>query len=371
MPAWGALDNKQRARWTDLVHRDQDNLAAAANIAGENPAPMGEKLDSANEGLDSAIRTAVTREEAAKVEGIGSAFADLEALGIGHAVDWVDTWVIGAQNSYHIRGGKTQVVEISPAGDKRSVAEVRFDAAHEVGHAVDLASRGGVYSSQPELEFMRFGGEILPVGEVAVEIEAAMAQSGFINEMMLYPYDQAKYPEVATPARAQQELFAQLFGMYARPESRAELKKHAPLAHQFITEVIEDVQTTKVDPGHPRGTAIRRGASFQARGAVAPQRGAQAQPNRVGNAGEALGSRTGQAVNAFTAEQSAAARVTARLNPKARDAWTNIQDWFRKNSPAFLTSFQLLETFGKSINGLGKYVALADAAKQERTRLRA
>lgn len=359
------------------ARQGQDTVFAERRNAAGRRGSRGDRLNSGRPAsdLNTALRTAVTKDEFAQVEGAAEAFADLEALGIGHATDWVDTWIVGAESTYHMRG-RQQVVEILPAGsvdlngNTRTADDVRFDVAHEVGHAVDIASNGSVYSSQPELEFMSFGGDIRPVGEVAVEIENAMQESVALRALMEYPYDTTKFPEVATPKRAQQELFAQLFGMYAHPLGRKHLARYAPQAYKFITEVVQDVQSTKVDPGHSRGTAIRRGAGFLARAAAPQKRNAPASAGVLGSGTEGkLGSRSTQAVAAFEREQSAVARVTENLRPRAKDATTNLRDWFKKHAPWALTSFQLAEQFGDKVAGLVRYIALTDAAKTERTRL--
>ena len=74
-----------------------------------------------------------------------------------------------------------------------------------------------------------------------------------------------------------------------------------------------------------------------------------------------------KAVPPQAADQLAAAqaKVTESLSPKAKDAWTNVRDFFKKYSPYMLTNFQLAEQFGTKIASLKAYVKVADLMRME------
>lgn len=66
---------------------------------------------------------------------------------------------------------------------------------------------------------------------------------------------------------------------------------------------------------------------------------------------------------------AAQAKVTESLSPKAKDAWTTVRDFFKRNSPYFLTNFQIAEQFGGTgpgkIKSLKDYVKIADLMRME------
>lgn len=77
-----------------------------------------------------------------------------------------------------------------------------------------------------------------------------------------------------------------------------------------------------------------------------------------------------KAVKPQAAEQLAAAQasITASLNPKAKSAWTDVRNFFRKHLPYLMTNFQLAEQFGGKIASLKAYVKTADLMRMETLR---
>jgi Large polyvalent protein associated domain 39 len=74
-----------------------------------------------------------------------------------------------------------------------------------------------------------------------------------------------------------------------------------------------------------------------------------------------------KAVKPEAAAQLAAAHaaVTENLPQPAKDAWTSVRDFFKKNTPYLLTNFQLAEQFGAKIKSLKAYVKVADLMRME------
>ena len=56
------------------------------------------------------------------------------------------------------------------------------------------------------------------------------------------------------------------------------------------------------------------------------------------------------------------------MPPKAKDAFTNSRDAFKKQALYLLTTFQLFEQYGERIKSLGNYLRAGEAMWVESTR---
>ncbi len=65
---------------------------------------------------------------------------------------------------------------------------------------------------------------------------------------------------------------------------------------------------------------------------------------------------------------AAQAKVTESLSPKAKSAWTDARDFFKRNAPYWLTNFQIAEQWGDKIESLKAYVKVADMMRMETTK---
>ncbi len=372
MPAWDSLNGSQRTKWTDLHHRSQGNLAAASRVAGESLVVNKSVNADDSVTLDDTETRPVSRATLFARPGFDEAMSRLQKLGLGHLVNWVrdyrvapatsragetvaDGWVTG-------RPGRGVHLQMTMNGNL-DAATARWVVSHEMGHVADLAPYGGVYSSSPRMQ------------AVVDELQAVYdnAEDGSLWDAVLeYPFGMAVEADQVAG-----EAFAQLFASYVSPALRAKLKTDAPVAHAFIEEAIRAIRTQSAP-----SSAVESGAEIAARsksftgtaGAQGRQRtSASANGQDAGRAKATVASKGGttaaQAAAAFEAEQTRANKVFSAMPAKAQDGYTNISDWFKKHSPWVLTSFQLAQQYGDKITALVKYVALADAAKKERTRL--
>lgn len=233
-----------------------------------------------------------------------------DKLGVGHAFDFVSDWYAAPEATFWAVGTR-QRVAFTPVSEGVSRGVSAYEVAHEVGHAVDQAGYGigGVYSTHPDLAFDRMDGRIVPVGDVAVELDFVRLQAGTdttaetIAEILAYPLDEndpatAKY--VKTTDRASQELFAQLWAAYLIPDLRAYLKANAPAATAFIEKVYADVRQTRPRQTHTVDTQAKRAAAFLAANPK-PRADLFAQARELSRQADGLRSGTGQAAKNLAA----------------------------------------------------------------------
>jgi hypothetical protein len=382
MLTWEDLTSRQQGQWADLTRRGVANLAAAQQIAGgsvadsEGRGPLG---STPSETTSSYKLQRSTLEDVQARPGMSNGFARLETLGIPHVSDWVSDWYTGPENTYHVAGSR-QVVQVRPMEPGHGANTTAVNLVHEIGHAVDMANFGGVYSSHPDLAFSGSGADIHPTGVIASEVgEARQWHPEFFEEFMAYPYSQEEWGHlITTPTRASQELFAQLFGMMAHPKLEKFLADNTPQAYAFIKAVIEDVKGTKPQQIHNQNTAGRRAAAFRAAfpGGSAGQGGSVGVPGSpVGQGGRggalhaAQSAHLNAALEALASEQTTAGRITKAMPEAARTAFTNLRDQFKRISPWLLTNLQIVKEFGDKIKSLRVFAGLGDLMRQDRTRM--
>lgn len=203
-------------------------------------------------------------------DGVNAAIIQLDDMGIGHAMDYVSDWETindpseDAINGEIIsRGGRYKVVlnEAKLTSSDHATETV----THEVGHAIDMAPHGGIYSSQPEMSVVVKDGKITPVGAVAREMHNLYKTDAGWAEYLEYPFDTAKFKDLDNHVVIEGELFAQVFSVYVNPRGRAKLEKIAPQTAAFMAEVIKHVQSTRSLQVQTAPTQAARSLAFRNR----------------------------------------------------------------------------------------------------------
>ena len=202
--------------------------------------------------------------------GVDAATDQLDALGIGHAMDYVSDWETindtaeDAINGEIVsQGGRYKVV--LNAAKLTSSNHATETVTHEVGHAVDMAPHGGIYSSQPEMSVVVKDGKITPIGIVARELHNLYNTDAGWNDYLEYPFDTSKFKELNNHVVVEGELFAQLFSAYVNPETRETIEKVAPQTAAFMAEVIKHVKSTKSLQLQTAPVAAQRTLAFKNR----------------------------------------------------------------------------------------------------------
>jgi len=220
---------------------------------------------------------------AADFDGVEAANKQLEDMGIGHAMDYVSDWETindpaeDAINGEIVsQGGRYKVVlnQAKLTSSDHAIETV----THEVGHAVDMAPHGGIYSGQPEMSVVVKDGKITPVGVVAREMYNLYNTNAGWNDYLEYPFNTSKFKEIDNHVVVEGELFAQLFSVYVNPKGRAKLEKVAPQTAAFMAEVIKHVQSTKSLQIQTAATSAQRTLAFRNRNTSA---GGQARINPI------------------------------------------------------------------------------------------
>ena len=207
---------------------------------------------------------------AADFDGVEAANKQLEDMGIGHAMDYVSDWETindtaeDAINGEIVSQGGRYKVVLNQAKLTSSTHAIET-VTHEVGHAVDMAPHGGIYSGQPEMSVVVKDGKITPVGAVAREMHNLYNTDAGWNDYLEYPFNTSKFKEINNHVVVEGELFAQLFSVYVNPKGRAKLEKVAPQTAAFMAEVIKHVQSTKSLQIQTATTSAQRTLTFRNR----------------------------------------------------------------------------------------------------------
>ena len=204
------------------------------------------------------------------VAGMDGLQAQFDAAGIPNALKHVSEWALesdgdptAAHGEISVQQGRYVVMlnteKLSNPGYATEVAR------HEVGHAVDMAPHGGIYSVQPEMAVRISDGKVYPVGAVSAQIINLTKRFPNFKRFLQYPLDISKYPEMTTPERIQHELFAQIFAIYTTPKGREFFEANAPIIAAYFKEVITDVKTARPLQSPTTAAAERRAQAFQNR----------------------------------------------------------------------------------------------------------
>lgn len=268
LPKFAELSPGAQADWIASVKKGKTGLAAMNKVFEDNQKSfkMNDDEDTQDdEGVETSLED--LQQQYQSVQTVSDEY---DFLGIGHALNLVTRWGVsqkGSDGSYNgMKGGRQRVTyradRISGSGGLAFVT-----VSHEIGHAVDRAAFGGVYSSQPEFGLAVMDGELIPTGAVMREMyNLYKTDPDGWGEYLGYPFDHDAYPKLSeNPGRIRAELFSQLWAAYTKPNLRRMLQKDAPVAHKFMEEVITHVRdSTKVQPSTTK-VAERQALDFASR----------------------------------------------------------------------------------------------------------
>jgi len=316
MPPYESLTKEERTRWDDLAHRGVANLSAANEIVGgSNP-------------LASRSRNFIEFEDVeAQVSGIDDIRDELADLGIENALDFISDWELISDNSkdaFHgllrsDNGRYNATVNLAKADTPGYAAEV---AMHEIGHAVDMAPHGGVYSGQPEMSVSLKDGVVTPVGKIARELHALYKSMPAVQKFLEYPFNAKAHKELDSNSIIEMELFAQIFALYSRAKSRAFLEQHAPQTAAFMKEVVNDIKSTRALQVQKAETAAKRTLAFRNRGAAGGNQGAARVPG--------LPRREGPTALASRSKESLIGELPPAAQKPVRNSIASITDFANK-----------------------------------------
>ncbi|MFZ6731996.1 PLxRFG domain-containing protein [Undibacterium sp. Ji42W] len=122
-----------------------------------------------------------------------------------------------------------------------NLADIVRVIRHEQGHAIDMALSGGVYSTQPEMGFMRLArsNELRSTGVVSWEILNHFRKDGILAEQFSYPlHDSFNFD----PRRTAFEVFAQAWHLYQNENTRIMMEAELPHTVKYLNEVTEHVK---------------------------------------------------------------------------------------------------------------------------------
>jgi len=268
LPKFSELSPGAQADWIASVKKGKTGLAAMNKVFEDNQKAF-KMNDDADTQDDEGVETSL-EDLQQQYQSVQTVSDEYDFLGIGHALNLVTRWGIsqkGSDGSYNgMKGGRQRVTfradRIAGNGGLAFVT-----VSHEIGHAVDRAAFGGVYSSQPEFGLAVMDGELIPTGAVMREMyNLYKTDPDGWGEYLGYPFDHDAYPKLSeNPGRIRAELFSQLWAAYTKPNLRRMLQKDAPVAHKFMEEVITHVRaSTKVQPSTTK-IAERQALDFASR----------------------------------------------------------------------------------------------------------
>ena len=321
----------------------------------------------------------------------------LTALGIENAPSYVDVWVVAsdpsdrtlAEGAAWSHNGKTYVYLKSTYGSLAA-----FALAHELGHAVDMASDGGVYSADPRFDM---ASQTEPVGSIVKELHDLWSQGVEWARELSYPFD----PDVAEMDAevARSEVFAQLFASFSDPLTRDAMYDDAPTVAYFMEDVLEDLR--KLGPAKPASTTReqvrQRGLHFDRTVGRSPvQRGAEGPadprnarrytaprtPDADGETGRGAAGSGGRRVPPGKGTSSPVAdggpsrqaveATLGRLNALrsrspawSRGLWSRVVDMAKKGMPYLMTNFQIAQSYAAKLPAIRKFVEVSDRMRVE------
>ena len=344
LPSYSQLSAAAKADWMLSVKDGRTSLAAMNKVFEDN-----------QEFFTGGDKTGVTssttlNELIANFPAVGRVVEHYKSLGLGKVVTAVDQWKTtndsaSSEGAYILNADGSQAVTYrEDILNSRGAAHV---VRHEIGHAVDLAARGGVYSSQQRMAVSISNGKVVPVGAVADEMFKLYKSSSVWNEFLAYPFDYKVFSKLKdNPHRVRAELFAQLWSLYTSPALSDVLAKEAPLAYNFMTEVANDIKQEQSLSSKTQEIVGRRALAFSIR-------------NSQGSAQDARG--LAQAGRRDTQTYESAKVELDDLLDKAKDQIKELPDTWRAPVRAVHNSL-----FGSKAIGLGVMITedIAQLAKK-------
>lgn len=295
----------------------------------------------------------------------------LNRLGIGHVTSWVSNWRVidkadpaqGEVVAGYLEGTPDgYTLAVKPLDSEASMAGV---ITHELGHAVDLVPAGGVYSAHPAMAFDGFE----PSGAVARELADVQNGDSPLAGVFEYPLDHEFHGVEASEMSG--ELFAELFSAFVHPKGNELLRVHAPVAYQFMKDVVNDIRQTKPLAKRSAVEQTARAEAFQKRVPVGvPVRGRSAAVGAAAGPARSTGDGAGanldkQANDELTRQKKLEAAVRDTLGPKSKAGWTDLKNFFSRTAPYVMTNFQIYEQFKSKIKSLAAYVKTSDLMRVE------
>ena len=303
--------------------------------------------------------------------GFNSIRENLTELGIENSLDFVSDWSFvdikdGEPGAIESIGGRYVVTVNNNA--EFTDAYIAETARHEIGHAVDMAPHGGIYSAQPEMGVALKDGVITPVGAVAREMHNLYKNDSVWNDFLGYPFDAKTFTDLDTHVKIEAELFAQLFTVYTNPQGRAKLEAEAPVAAAYMKEVINDIKSSKALQIQTPRTAAERVVRFQNRNA--PQRSqapSRPIPERQEKTGVVLRNRN------YKKAREQASKQIDKLPPSVAKPTHYVVDtivnFAKSATPYAAFTEDLADMAAKYIPSVKKYVNLMKERQAIRTRL--
>lgn len=263
-PPWDSLTDAQQQAFADFGESNWklSDIASFVDRLDRGLAKKGKKV----------APKSFKERELAMLRGAELAEQQLRAIGIDRPADFVSEYefyedfdpdevegeiVPDGQGGYLIRVNLAKV---------SSAAGTALVMTHEVGHAVDMGLHGGIYSDQPEMGVAIDNKRIIGTGAVSRELLSLYKSNDIFREHFAYPFDTKAYPEfLDQPVLLRIEMFGQLFALYANPKGRALLKQVAPVAYNYMQEVMQHVQSAGPIREKTTEVAEERTRTFQAR----------------------------------------------------------------------------------------------------------
>jgi predicted amino acid-binding ACT domain protein len=274
-------------------------------------------------------------------EGVAELRKRYDKLGISNAFNAVGQFFVSYNNNVDWDGIVTNIDQNVAVVLRQDIANnsgaALWTMSHEVGHAVDQTVQGeDTFSSDPRLNLRFVNGKIIPLGEVAIEIDQFRKSNETAGTIFAYPLDPAEV-EGMSQSDVRRELFAQIWAFAtASPQTMKLLEQNAPKTAAYIKEVISRVQETT----DFQATNLGQKAAFDSRaeGVDAGRRrldeqadGAEAQAAKFLRSRQATGA--ARAIN----------RLPQAAQPQATLIYYTLKDWASKVAPTFAFTQDLVD----------------------------
>jgi transposase len=224
--------------------------------------------------------------------------------------------------------------------------------SHELGHAVDQTVQGqDTFSSDPRLNLRFVNGKIVPLGEVATEINNFRKSNETAGAIFGYPLDPAEVKGMSQED-VRRELFAQIWAFAtASPQTMNLLEQNAPKTAAYIKEVISRVQETT----DFQTTNLGQQAAFDSRA-----QGVDAGRGRLDEQADATEAQAAKFLKSQQASRAASAinRLPKEAQPQARQIYYTLKDWAAKVAPTFAFTQDLVDMAKKLMPSAKSFIRL-------------